>query len=132
MLLPWCWRLTAVTAARRRGEDARDQRPPVTRNNTGQFQSENCFQCRPLSISVLNTCKMKPIDMCKKNFFIYIKNVVISLGNVQLLTKLSLRCTKRNNFNFVFQNFLISVATHSFEKEFVSSKFKMLVRSSSR
>ena len=70
--------------------------------------------------------------MCKKNFFIYIKNVVISLGNVQLLTKLSLRCTKRNNFNFVFQNFLISVATHSFEKEFVSSKFKMLVRSSSR
>ena len=73
--------------------------------------------------------------MCSKSLFHFKKSKCINLfglGYVQLLTKLSLRCTKMYSFNFVFQNFLISVATHSFEKEFVSSKFKMLVRSSSR
>ena len=74
--------------------------------------------------------------MCSKSLFHFKKSKCINLfglGYVQLLTKLSLRCTKMYNFlHFVFQNFPISVATHSFEKEFVSSKFKMLVRSSSR
>ena len=70
--------------------------------------------------------------MCSKSLFHFKKSKCINLfglGYVQLLTKLSLRCTKMYNFlNFVFQNFPISVAI-AFEKEFVSSKFKMLVRS---
>ena len=82
VLAPDCGDHGSAARARTPETSRRLQQPATTL--ALQFQSANCFQFRPLSISILNTCKIKPIQICVQKAFFILKNqnVVISLGNV--------------------------------------------------